>query len=274
VTWFTDRHLFLLAVVVYGLSSAYSVFLWRKGFRKDDRVNYYLLFTAFALHTTAMFKRGYSINACPVNNLYEATAFIAWAIAAAYLGLGVIQRLRFLGAFASHLLLFIGVFALMPALDAPYSSRPNFSGTLTGLHAALIFLAIGAFGLSAVAALMFLTEEHDLKFHKLRAIFSLLPPIERLERVMNSLLLCGIVLFTAGLAISPFLLKQKYGVWFKNDPLLDYSIFIWLFYLGLLISRWKFGQGGRRFAWSTAGSFVFIILTFWGIILLSPVHHP
>jgi ABC-type uncharacterized transport system permease subunit len=274
VTWFTDRHVFLLAVIVYGLSSAYSVFLWRKGFRKDDRVNYYLLFGAFALHTTAMFKRGYAINACPVNNLYEATVFIAWAIAAAYLGLGMIPRLRFLGAFASHLLFFMGVFALMPALDAPYSSRLDYSATLTGLHAALILLAIGAFGLSAVAALMFLTEEHDLKFHKLRAIFSLLPPIERLEHVMNSLLLCGTALFTAGLAISPFLIKQRYGVWFKNDPLLDYSIFIWLFYLALLVARWKFGQGGRRFAWSTAGSFVFIILTFWGIILLSPLHRP
>ena len=32
-----------------------------------------------------MFKRGFSINACPVNNLFEATLFIAWAIAAAYL---------------------------------------------------------------------------------------------------------------------------------------------------------------------------------------------
>ena len=274
MTWFTDRRLFLLAVIVYGISSLYSVFLWRKGFRKDDRANYFILFTAFALHTTAMFKRGYAINACPVNNLYEATVFIAWTIAAAYLGLGIVQRLRFLGAFASHLLFFMGVFALMPALDAPYHSTPYFENSLTGLHAALILLAIGAFGLSAVAALMFLIEEHDLKFHKLRAIFSLLPPIQRLERVMNGLLLCGIFLFTAGLAISPFLLKHKYGVWFKNDPLLDYSIFIWLFYLGLLVSRWKFGQGGRRFAWSTAGSFIFIILTFWGIILLSPVHHP
>ena len=64
---------------------------------------------------------------------------------------------------------------------------------------------------------------------------------------MNSLLICGIFLFTAGLTISPFLVKEKYGVWFKNDPLLDYSVFIWLFYLGLLMSRWKFGRGGRRF---------------------------
>jgi HemX protein len=273
VTWFTDRHFFLLAVIFYGLSSAYSVFLWRKGFRKDDRVNYFLLLIAFALHTTAMIKRGFNINACPVNNLYEATLFIAWTIAAAYLILGVFHRLRFLGAFASHLLLFMGVFALMPSLDPPHAATPNFSNGWVSLHAALILLAIGSFGLSAVAALMFLAQEHDLKFHKLRAIFSLLPPIQRLESVMNGLLVAGIILFTAGLAVSPFLLKQKYGVWFKRDPLLDYSIFIWVFYLGLLITRWKFGPGGRRFAWSTVGSFAFILLTFWGFILLSQVHH-
>ena len=161
----------------------------------------------------------------------------------------------------------------MPALDPPHAAQPDFSNGLTSLHAALILLAIGAFGLSAVAALMFLTEEHDLKFHKLRAIFSLLPPIQRLERVMNGLLLCGIILLTLGLAFSPLLLKQKYGVYFKNDPLLDYSIFIWLFYLALLLSRWKFGQSGHRFAWSAVGSFAFILLTFWGFLLLSPIHH-
>ena len=271
--WFSDRHFFLLAVIVYGLSSLYSVFLWRKGFRKDDRVNYWLILGAFALHTTAMIKRGFSIKACPVNNLFEATLFIGWAVAASYLIIGIFHRLRFLGVFASHLLFFMGVFALMPELDPPHRTAPDFSGTLISLHAALILLAIGSFGLSAVAALMFLTEDHDLKAHKLRAILSLLPPIQRLERVMSGLLICGVFLFTVGLFISPFLVKEKYGVWLKNDPLLDYSVFIWLFYLGLLISRWKFGQGGRRFAWSTAASFAFIMLTFWGFLLLSQLHH-
>ena len=274
MSWFTDRHFFLIAVALYGFGALYLVFLWRKGFRTDDRASYFLLLTAFALHTIAMFKRGFNFKECPVNNLYEATTFIAWTIVAAYLVIGLLPRLRFLGAFASPVLFAMGVFALMPALDPPHALHPNFSNGLTSLHAALIFLAIGAFGLSAVAALMFLTEEHNLKFHKLRAIFSMLPPIQRLERVMNSLLLAGIVLLTAGLAFSPLLLKQKFGVYFKNDPLLDYAIFIWLFYIGLLVARRWFGQGGRRFAWSTVGSFAFILLTFWGFLLLSPIHHP
>ena len=39
---------------------------------------------------------------------------------AAYLVIGLLPRLRFLGAFASPVLLAIGVFALMPALDPPH----------------------------------------------------------------------------------------------------------------------------------------------------------
>ena len=145
MAWFTDRHFFLLAVIFYGLSSAYSVFLWRKGFRTADRVNYMLLLAAAVLHTTAMVLRGFNLHECPVNNLYEATSFIAWTIVAAYLVIGAFRKLRFLGAFASHILLFMGVFALMPALDPPHAAQPDFSHGLTSLHATLVLLAIGAF---------------------------------------------------------------------------------------------------------------------------------
>ena len=63
----------------------YSVFLWRKGFRQDDRVNYLLLLFGFALHTSAMAKRGFDLHHCPVSNLYETTVFIAWTIVVVYL---------------------------------------------------------------------------------------------------------------------------------------------------------------------------------------------
>lgn len=270
---FTDRNLFLLAVIIYGLSMVYSVFLWRKGFRQDNRVNYFLLLIGFGLHTAAMTKRGFSLQHCPVNNLYEALTFMAWTIVAAYLVIGFFQRLRFLGAFASPVLFTVGVFALMPALDR-HSGKPDFHTDWGTLHGALILLACGAFGLGAIAGAMFLTQEHDLKFHKLRAVLSLLPPIQRLERVMSGLLVVGVALLTAGLAFIPALIKEKeaQGVQFKGDPIVFYTIFIWVIYSAQLIARWKFGQGGRRFAWSVVGSFVFLLLTFWGFILLSPLH--
>ncbi len=56
---------------------------------------------------------------------------------------------------------------------------------------------------------MFLTEQHDLKFHKLRAVLSLLPPIQRLEIVTGRLVLAGFILFTVGLEAGRFLPARR-----------------------------------------------------------------
>jgi ABC-type uncharacterized transport system permease subunit len=270
--WFTDRQDFVLAVTLYGLSTIYSVFLWRAGFRQDNRINYSLLLAGFLFHTLAMVQRGFSFSRCPVNNLYEATMFVAWTIVAAYLVIGIWSRLRFLGAFASPLLFAIGVFALMPDLDRAYTDKPQFGGGLASLHAALILLAYGAFGLSSVAGLMYLTQEHDLKFHKLRAIFSLLPPIQRLETVIVLLLAVGFGLLSLGLGTGAWYLKQRAGVFFTGDAKILWSIIVWLLYLGLLVMHWRFAQTGRRFVWGAVASFAFVLLTFWGTNLLSGIH--
>jgi ABC-type transport system involved in cytochrome c biogenesis permease subunit len=274
VSALTDRNFFLLAVVIYGCSMLYSVFLWRKGFRQDNRLNYALLATAFIFHTVAMVKRGFSFERCPVTNLYEAITFIAWTIVASYVVFGAWSRLRFLGAFASPVLFVVGVFALMPSLDPPPGPRPDFSGGLGSLHAALVLLSIGAFGLSCIAGLMYLTQEHNLKFNKLRAVLSLLPPIERMERVTSRLLVVGFILLTAGLSLSPVLMHRKYGVLFQSDPMINWSLFVWALYLVLLGMRWWWKQSGHRIAWGAVGSFAFVMLTFWGFILLSPAHQP
>ena len=269
-----DRQVFGLAVLFYGLSSLYAVFLWRKGFREDNRVTYVLLLIAGVLHTIAMFKRGFRLDACPVNNLYEAITFLAWTIVATYLVVGLWRRLRFLGAFASPILFAVGVFALMPALDPPRGPQPEFGNAYASVHAALILLSYGAFGLGAVAGLMYLTHEHNLKFNKLQAVMSLMPPIQRLETVIRSCLITGFVLLTVGLAMAPSLLYAQHGVYFKADPKILWSIFVWVLYGMLILLRRKLAPGGRRYAWSAVGGFLFVLLTFWGFNLLSTVHNP
>lgn len=275
VDWFTgtnsDRHFFLLAVLVYGISMIYSVFLWRKGFRRDDRVNYFLLLLAFILHTTAMFKRGFSLERCPVNNLFEATMFFTWATTLTYLVIGLLPRLRFVGAFAAPGLFAVGVFALMPSLDPPHGPKPEFSGALTSLHAATIMLAYGAFGLGAVASAMLLTQQHNLKFNKLRAVLSLLPPVERLDVIASRVALIGFVLLTIGLAAGGRLPRPE-GVAYWSDSKVMWSALLWVLYAALLFGHMRSWFTGRRFAFGLIGIFVFLLLTFWGTNLLSTLH--
>lgn len=275
MAWFTDRTTFLCAVALYGVSAIYSIFLLRKGFREDNRLNYLLLLGAFVLHTMAMFQRGFSLQRCPINNLYEATLFIGWTIVAAYLVIGAWPKFRFLGAFAAPLLFGMGVYAFMLSLGpVKPATQPDFSGGGPSLHAALILLSYGTFGLSSLAALMYLNQEKDLKLHRMRALFSLMPPIQRLEVIIVRLLMAGFVLLTAGLLVGALALKPPPGVRYWTDAKVVWSIFVWGLYLTLLVLHGRFAQTGRRFAWGTVGGFAFVLLTFWGFSLLSGIHNP
>jgi ABC-type uncharacterized transport system permease subunit len=111
-----------------------------------------------------------------------------------------------------------------------------------------------------------------LKFHKLRAVLSLLPPIQRLEIVASRLVLAGLVLFTIGLGAGGYLPRPK-DVSYWQDSKVVWSIFMWLVYLVLLVWHRISPQSSRRFATGVIGAFAFLLLTFWGTNLLSPLHH-
>jgi ABC-type uncharacterized transport system permease subunit len=272
MAWFTDRHYFLLAVTFYGLATIYSVFLWRKGFRRDDWVNYILLAAGVLLHTLAMTKRGLTLHSCPVNNLYEAMTFLLWALGLASLVYSLLPRFKFLAAFTAPVLFTVGVFALMPSLDPPHGPKPEFSGALRSLHAATILQAYGAFGLAAVAAAMFLMQQHDLKFHKLRALLSLLPSIQRLELITFRLVVVGFVLLTIGLAAGSQLPRHEGKPYFSDSKVL-WSALLWLVYLESLAAYRFFGRTSRRFATGIIIAFVFLLLTFWITNLFSGLHN-
>ena len=266
-----DKTYFLIAVLVYGISSLYTVFLWRRGFRKDNRVTYCLLLGAFVFHTTAMIKRGLSLNRCPIDNLYEATSFFMWALVGAYLVLGLMRNIRFLGAFASPLLFAAGIFALFPGLDVK-GPEPRFVNGPVTLHAALILLGYGGFALASVAAVMYLTQEHDLKFNRMKAVQSLLPPVQRLEQVNSRMLVVALILLTVGLGMSPLLAEGRPPREIYLDAKFLWSAVVWVAYCVILILHLRGKLTGRRLAWSTVGSFAFILLTFWGTNLLSELH--
>lgn len=267
---------FLVAVVLYGIATGFATLMWRHGFRRDNRALYLLIFAGLLVHTWAMFQRGFRLNACPINNLYEATVFLLWTAGAAYLVLGLFSRLRFVGALVAPLLFAVGVFALMPALDPPRGPQPIFSlhHAWQSIHAALILLAYGAFGLGGLAGVMYLAQARDLKRHKARAAMSLLPPIARLESAVTVLLGAGFVLLSGGLVTGARYLRIATGSYVSIDPFVLYSCATWAVYGIILLARWRTGQRGRRLAWLATATFGVLLLTFWGVYQLSALHAP
>jgi HemX protein len=165
------------------------------------------------------------------------------------------------------------VFALLTPKDMGSPGHPEVSGGWLTLHVAMFALAYGAFGLSSVAALMYLTQERNLKQHKTRALVSFMPPITRLELILRALLIAGFVLLSGALLVSVAYMRQQ-GQAYTGDFKILWSFFVWAVYLGLIVLRWKLWRGGRRFAWGSIAAFVFVLLTFWGSSLMSPLHRP
>jgi ABC-type uncharacterized transport system permease subunit len=127
--------------------------------------------------------------------------------------------------------------------------------------------------LAAVAAGMFLMQRHDLKVHKLRALLSLLPSIQRLEFITFRLVGVGFVLLTIGLAAGSQLPRPE-GKPYFSDPKVVWSALLWLVYLESLVAYKFFGRSSRRFTVSVIIAFAFLLLTFWITNIFSALHHP
>ena len=268
-----DKILYAIAVVIYGATSTYAFFLWRRGFSKDERISYWMLTVGALFHTAAMIQRGISFGKCPVNNLYEATVFMTWAIVAVCVCIGTIRKLRFLVALASPILFGLGVFAMFPNLDK-FHDRPEFTQGWLSLHVAMILLAYGAFALAAMSSAMYLSQQHDLKFNKIRALQAVIPPIMRLEKASVRLMWSGVLLMFVGLVIGFGVVRKIPEFKGGGDAKVYWAVMVWIAYVSLLIGRWKFKWYGKRLAWISVVFFVFVMLTFWGTNLMSKIHNP
>lgn len=270
----TDRTWYTLAVACYGLAAAHGLLLWRRGLERGAWWNYLALAAGFCAQTVALMGRGFSLKQCPVTNLFEALMFVTWALCGAYLVVGGLStRIRFVSVFLAPGLLATGFVALQPRLDEP---GPNFDleHTAVSLHVSLVLLAYAAFGLASLVGILYLIRERPGASQTAQALSRRLPDAARLESVLLRSLGVGLILLTAGLVMSFGLMRERYGVLVRPDPKIAWSILVWLVYLSLVVSRLRFRQAPHRLAWGALGGFVFVLLTFWGTNLLSPIHHP
>lgn len=263
----------MVALAFYAAGTVAAFRMWKRGFTRDEWWCYGFLAAGLVPNAGALMARGFSLQKCPVTNLFEAVMFISWAVVLIHLVIGIIPRLRFLCALAAPTLLALGLFGMQPVLDQP-ARELDVTHRMVSLHAALVLLAYGTFGLSAMAAGLYLVQERNLKFAKVRAVLSRLPSIERLDRVVTSSLAVGLALLSVGLVLSVFLVRAAGGAGaIRGDPKVIWSILVWGGYTALLVARLRRGWAPRTLAWGAVGTFAFVMLTFWGTNLLSPAHH-
>jgi len=266
----TDRGYLWLAMAFYAASVALTItrLKAKAGGAGLQRLNQAVMICGFALHTVFMFLRGRADGRCPLTNLFETQAFIAWAAVLFYLLIGSSYRVSFLGAFTAPLVLVICLAALLAHIDVPRAGQISASPWVE-FHAAIAILAYGAFALGFVTGAMYLFQERQLKKRQLSASFLLLPSIEQLDVITFRLIVLGFGMLTVGM-IGGIISYQIVGHWTR--PKIIWAVSVWLVYAGVLAARLIWSLRGRKIAVVSMVSFAFMLVTFWGVNLISDVH--
>lgn len=222
-----------------------------------------LMLAGFGGQSWVLYERGQLIGRCPITSPWEVLVFVCWGIVLIYWLVGPTYRLSLLGVFTSPLVWILQTVALalqgrfVRSPEDPIFDRVKPDPWLEW-HATVSLLAYAAFALAAIAGVMFLTQERQLKRHRLsNAFFRNLPPLQNLARGILRLLLVGFALLSSGIASAYFLQTTP-------APLkLGLSWLIWAVYLGILGYQWTRGWAHRRLAIAVALAFLLPLGTLW-----------
>jgi ABC-type uncharacterized transport system permease subunit len=199
---------------------------------------------AFSFQLVFLWLRGQQRQACPLSDLGEILAFLSWSLTLFYLLVGPAYRISLLGVFTAPVVVVFQSIALMPGLLDANAEASTTANPWHEVHSATSVLAYGALALAAVAGVMFLVLDRQLKEHHLKSgLFRNLPPIRELLISMNRLLGVGLLLLTVGV-IAGFIMPHT------SDALshLVAALCTWIAYSALWSIHRMRGLTGRRFS--------------------------
>lgn len=196
--------------------------------------------------------RGESRAACPLADLGEILAYLAWSLTLFYLLVGPAYRLSLLGVFTAPVVIVFQGIALIPGvMDANPAALPG-GNPWHETHSATSVLAYGAFALAAVSGVMFLVLNKQLKGHHLKSgLFRNLPPVPELLISLQRLLIIGAVLLTIGV-IAGFIMPHQETA----TKHLIVAVAVWAAYISLILVKLIRGMTGRRLSLITVAMFV------------------
>jgi ABC-type uncharacterized transport system permease subunit len=197
-------------------------------------------------------------GACPLNDAGEIMVFLAWSLTLFYLWIGPVYRISLLGVFTAPLVVLFQGLALLPRVLSAHPQRILGVNAWHETHSATSVLAYGALALAAVAGVMFLVLDKQLKDQHLKGgLFRNLPPVRELLISLERLLWLGTALLTLGI-LAGFLMPHTASAWGH----LVAALTVWAGYVALLTVKLIRGLTGRRLSLATVALFVLSLVVF------------
>ena len=245
-----ERWLLLASTLFALIAAVQGMITVHRGQRSRWTVGWMVL--VICLQSAFLALRGDIRQACPLADFGEILAFLAWSLTLFYLLVGPTYQISLLGVFTAPVVVVFQTIALLPGImhvdPQPLAGGNPWHET----HSATSVLAYGAYALAAVAGVMFLVLDQQLKAHHLKSgLFKNLPPVRELLFSLTKLLWLGTLLLTIGIIAGILMPKtEAMGAHFYV------AIAVWVSYAALLGIKTARGMTGRKLSRITVLLFV------------------
>ncbi len=199
----------------------------------------------------------------PLSSWYDWCLLGAWVLAATYLGLAIRRPENTVGLFLIPLILLL-IAAAYTVHDSPHFAREQALSYWGIIHGIMLLLGTVVAALGFAAGMMYLLQSYRLKHKLLPRPGFRLPSLEWLQRFNRRSLLLSTGLLAlgllAGLVLNIIRHSSQMGMVSWTDPVVLSSsvLFLWLAIATLFESLYKPAREGRKVAYITLVSFVFL----------------
>ena len=162
-----DRYLLVVSTLCFLAAVVRTAFSLRARVFPRGRFNFFAIALGFVFQTAFLWVRGHALGRCPLTNLFEVFAFLAWSVALVYMLIGPAYRLSLMGAFTAPLVVLLQGFALLAPIDVSHTVRMKPNPWLE-FHASMSLIAFGVFALACIAGVMYLIQEKQLKTRQIQ----------------------------------------------------------------------------------------------------------
>jgi ABC-type uncharacterized transport system permease subunit len=236
------------AVVLYSFGLAYAL-LTLAHKRREELFRFALgaFYTGTVLHLVSLVEHFLLARHFSTSDFYESASLCAFLVALLFLIAYWRYRYESLAVFVFPLVFLL---ALVGELGSPVSpwSDPRVRNVWLMVHVVLVLIGYAAMAFTAVASVMYLIRERQLKSKKTGSVTNRLPPLGALDALISRALSLGFIFVTLAVVAGSTWASIESGTRWVRDPRVVISLFTWALYLVVVFVRMAAGWRGRKAA--------------------------
>lgn len=200
----------------------------------------------------------------PFGSLSGMFLFLSQALLLAYILLFIKFKRPSIGLFIFPVaILFIVGAKLMG--NVPVMQNPHAASFWLYIHLPFTIVGTAFFMVSTFGGIMYFIQERQLKTKNFGIIFHRFPPLETIDKLINTTLYIGFYTFTVGLLSGLIWMMYAKGQMNIFSPKLIFAIITWIIYSSITFYKQFRGMSAKDTALSTIVGFISVIVTYFGV---------